>query len=184
MSASIEIAMKNVIMPKCFNGRRRARVLFETYKAVADYPSGAVVLDDPTIEITVVNGNHLPSGGAAATIASAHAAESAVASAAALESYDVVFIYLGLRAFDEAIKSATAWRRRGALLVAVTCDCESSAKLSKIRLLVDRGILATAIITEECGGRQTMRRLLHSLLASWPARSAPPAPRPPVALVN
>ncbi len=83
----------------------------------------------------------------------------------------LALVYAGLSAFKEAVNFARKLKadHPNAILVILTCDCEEGPKERELGQLIEQGIVNLAVVTGECGGRDTMEGLLRAMIEQWGA---------------
>lgn len=82
--------------------------------------------------------------------------------------------YAGLAAFQQALQSATKMKSRapGSKVILVTCDCNLAKKRVDLQPHLDEGEIDLLVVTPYCGGEQTMRYILDTIVNSWPGATA------------
>ena len=172
------------------DGVRKLHVLFATYNTVAGYRSGPVQTGRDGLTIQVQNGNlvyspltdliwlgpHDPLGKLGAQImdAEGRAAQKMVESSLQIETGEsaefIAVIYAGLSAFDEALAMGRKIKaeRPKSKVVIVTCDCAIERKAQTLNPLLQNKEIEAVVVTNTCGGRQTMRSILDGVMSQWP----------------
>jgi len=167
----------------------RVHVLFATYNNVADYGSGPVDTKKEGLTIQVQNGDLEYSPitdlvflfgtpfveiGGAAMDKEARDAQSALEASLAIEHGEdaslIAIVYAGLSAFDEALDFGRRVKKDQptAKVIIVTCNCHMDHKGPALEPLLQNKELEAVIVTDECGGRRTMRGLLEGFVTAWP----------------
>lgn len=79
----------------------------------------------------------------------------------------IIFLYAGVSGLSRVLDSVRELRQRypKAEIYLVGCDCDRSSRFPAILAVVSA---QHAIITPECGGRNTMEDIVAALIDRWP----------------
>ena len=173
-------------------GRTSLNVLFATYNNVSGFSDGEVAHEKPGLKVVVQNGNLRYSsfaavGGLVGFVKRDEALCDAAEEAGNEEAREaqrmlerkleqapdmsqaIAVVYAGLSAFDEALELARTIKRgnANAIIVVVTCDCDSSRKQRVLEPLLASEEIASVVMTSNCGGRATMGKICQAVIDRW-----------------
>lgn len=183
-------------LPDLIGDQTELCAIFTTYQKVAHYKSGPVDTDGRSgLNIIVNNGNYNYSMTAfVALLMGKMFGDHNLASISenvlrkdALEALNratknneelvqlinknlLVVVYAGVSAFSESFDYACRIHEFNprAKIIVLTCDCDEYNKVRVLNCAIEDGKITDAVVTLECGGRDSMKRILEGLIASWP----------------
>ncbi len=170
-------------LPSLLAGKQQYSALFSTYREVAESANGYGPTGKPGLEVTIRTGGLAaytiePRLGPRAEVRAmelqatlAQLAVEQVAGDIAAQKYDLVVVYLGLTAFEPALRFVRLLRRAlpKARLVTLTCDCNVREKSERLAKPFADNTIDFAVVTPRCGGEEDMRDLVDALVTAWPA---------------